>query len=497
MTPPISTKRDALAVWLGSYIFFLFTLANNFSASHDSINYLLAITKGEHLFHQHHLLYHFLAHYWLRLFQPIFSSTPEHYIIESFTALWGSGNIAVCYLFFRNRFGLTVPLAIAGVSVIAFSYGAWFYSVNIEVYAPPVFFILCALYKMTNSQPSQRDVIIVAVLQSFAVLFHQLNVLFTVTVIYWLYVNRLFSSFLRYALTAVLICGVAYFYAGWFAEHKNSIASFTDWVLGYTKGHSYWQPLSAKTPINVATGFARAFVGGHFIFQHPYFQHFIENSFSAHGLKDEIFLSRNLPDAFTWVLTIFFLIFGVLLMTMCVRFATAYRKMKLHFSVIRPLLVTIVVYSIFFCFWMPEILEFWILQMILVWLLLIGMLPLYRFPFGINAFGGVLLIGALLLVMNYSGSIRWLRSFNNDLYYVEVKKLDSNLTRDDIVILEDEWILKDYVRYYTSSTVVATDEPGYNKQVATMKVTEATRNHHRVFLYKRNSDHPWTLIQSY
>ena len=501
MTKPISTTRDAIAVWMGSYIFFLFTLANNFSASHDSINYLLAITKGEHLFHQHHLLYHFFAYYWLQLFQPIFTSVPEHYIIEAFTAFWGSANIAVCYLFFRNRFGLTIPMALAGVSVIAFSYGAWFYSINIEVYAPPIFFILSALYRMTTNQPHRSDVMAVAVLQSCAVLFHQLNVLFTITVVYWLLVTRKnangFGSFIKYAFTAFIICSIAYFYAGWIAEHKNSLDEFSNWVLGYTKGHSYWQPLSAKTPVNAATGFARAFVGGHFIFQHPYFQHFIENSFRAHGLTDEIFLAKNLSIALTWALTILLLLFGILIVVLCVRFARKYSSMTLHAQVIHPLIVTIIVYSVFFCFWMPEILEFWILQMILVWLLLIGMLPLYRFPFRIKPFSGIILVSAMLFVMNYFGSIKWLRNFDNDWYYVEIGKIEKGLSQNDIVILEDEWILKDYVRYYTKASVIATDEPTYNKSEASNKVRDAISNHHRVILYRRHDANPWTAIQSY
>src|SRR5689334_22453845 len=100
MVKPINGMRGAVVVWLISYVFFLFTLANNFSASHDSINYLIGIVNGTHLFHPHHLLYHYYAHLWLKLFSYIFHGVPHQYIIESFTAVWGSGILAVCYLFF-------------------------------------------------------------------------------------------------------------------------------------------------------------------------------------------------------------------------------------------------------------------------------------------------------------------------------------------------------------------------------------------------------------
>jgi hypothetical protein len=111
MMKRIKSIRGALMVWLISYLFFLATLANNFSASHDSINYLLGIVAGQHLFHQHHLFYNFLAHEWLVLLRPMLPGVSEHYIVESFTALWGSSTLAVCYLFFRNRFYLSRTLA--------------------------------------------------------------------------------------------------------------------------------------------------------------------------------------------------------------------------------------------------------------------------------------------------------------------------------------------------------------------------------------------------
>src|SRR5690348_14382741 len=299
MVKPINGKRGAVVVWLISYIFFLLTLANNFSASHDSISYMIGIVNGTHLFHPHHLLYHYYAHLWLGLFRHIFPGISDHYIIESFTAVWGSGILAVSYLFLRNRFNLTQGLAALSVTLIAFSFGTWFYSVNIEVYAPPLFFILCTLFIITKKQPVQSDVWKVAILHSFAILFHQVNILFTPVVLYWIFHNRarlnFASSFLKYAVLGFMLTGGLYLFCGTFFEHKLTVTSFSDWILGYTKGNSYWQTLTMKTPLNVAAGFSRAFIGGHFIFQHPYLESVLTDSFRTHGLKDEIFLAAGLP----------------------------------------------------------------------------------------------------------------------------------------------------------------------------------------------------------
>lgn len=490
MIKPISNLRGAVVVWLISYIFFLFTLANNFSASHDSIHYVLNIINGDHLFHQHHLLYFYYARNWWLLFKNIFPSAPDHLLIESFTAVWGSANLAVCYLFFRNRFGLTQSLSAIGVALTGFSYGTWFYSVNIEVYAPPIFFILSSLYVITRKNFQPSDVWKVAILHSMAILFHQVNILFAVVIIFWLWSNRNYigirRSFIQYALIGLVFVGGLYIFCGVFYENVHSVNEFTSWVLGYTVGHSYWEPLSVKTPVNALTGFSRAFIGGHFIFQHPYLEEAIKNSFRAHGLRDELFLSKDISKLTAWTLTALALIAGSLLVVMAFRFLRSFKKMHLHFHVIRPVLACILVYSLFFLFWMPEILEFWILQMILIWLVLVGMLPVYRSPLSRSPLSTLFLLLVCMFTLNYFGSIKWLNKTDHDLFYVEVQKLDRSLTPLDVVVVEDDWIMKDYVRYFSRAKVFATDEPGYNRNEAIAAISRALVNNHKVYVH-RNS----------
>lgn len=504
MIKHINSIGGALMVWIISYIFFLLTLANNFSASHDSINYLIGIVNGQHLFHQHHLLYHFFAHEWLMLFKQVFPSLAVHYIIESFTALWGSSTLAVCYLFFRNRFSLPAGISAIGVSIIAFSYGMWFYSVNIEVYTPPLFFILLSLYVISRKEARESDAWKIAVLHSLAILFHQVNMLFGIVVLYWIFINRKHLNagrlILQYTIVGFILTGTAYFLIGWMVEGHNTVPEFINWVLGYTIGHSYWQPISWKTPVQVLTGFSRAFFGGHFIFQLPAMEHFLRDSFRTHGLRDELYLSEKITVAFTWLLTILTFITVVALGALVIRFTQHYRQMKLHFRLLKPLLLCLLVYSVFFCFWMPEILEFWILQMVLLWLMIIGMLPVFRFPLRIPARTGLIVLSLFLFTINYTGSMRWLGDIRNDWYYMEVKKLDPSLGEQDVVIVENEWILKDYVRYYSRARLIATDEPGFSREATHKLVSDAISKNGRVYLYRagnNNSDAEWQLIRSY
>ena len=167
--------------------------------------------------------------------------------------------------------------------------------------------------------------------------------------------------------------------------------------------------------------------------------------------------------------------------------------MELHFHVINPLLLTIFVYSLFFCFWMPEILEFWILQMVIVWLLLIGMVPAFRFPFNIVTLKGIFILSLSLFLVNFFGSMQWLQKSSSDWYIIEIKKLDPGLTASDIVVVENEWILKDYVRYFSKAKVIATDDPDFNRAEANKSISDAVLQHHKVILYKDG----WKPILSY
>lgn len=190
----------------------------------------------------------------------------------------------------------------------------------------------------------------------------------------------------------------------------------------------------------------------------------------------------------------------LMLVTMSFRFAANFRKFNLHFHVIKPLLVCIAVYSVFFLFWMPEILEFWILQMILIWLLLVGMLPAYRLPLRLSPRVALMVMCVTLFCVNYFGSLKWLGKKNFDFYYVEVMALDRSLKEDDIVILENEWILKDYVRYFSKAKVIAADEPGFNRDAASNATEKAIRNKHKVYIYRpylNKGGSPWIPITSY
>ncbi len=447
-------------VFLGFLTFFLCTLASNFSGPHDSIGYLNGIVKGNALFHQHHLIYHYVTHYWLVGARAIFPNVPDYYLVEAFTALWGSGSLAIAYCFLRVRFGLSLPLSILGTFVIAFTYGMWFYSVNIEVYAPPMFFLLAALYRLSDPAFDQKDVWKVALLQSIAILFHQVHILFTITVllIFWQRRKKINvpKAILQYALVGLVLVGGMYFFVGWIVEEKNTLTKFVDWVEGYAADKSYWHPISGHTPVYVLTGLSHAFIGGHFVFQLPGINSDVSHAVQGHSLSDEFYLVRNMGEGTAIFLGVLTIVLAFFMFWLAIRFVRKYGTIRKQYSFqMRPLLVTGLVYSFFFFFWEPEILEFWIFQTVVFWILLFGTLAHDRshFPFRMKPAITMGIIAVCLFVINYFGSVRYLLNLENDLYYTKIQPVKDKLTERDAVLLQDKWILKDFVEYYTPARV--------------------------------------------
>lgn len=460
-----SSVPERLLVFTGAFIFFLCTLAANFSGPHDSIGYLNGIVTGNHLFHPHHLIYHFVTHYWFVFSKTLLPGVKDYYLVEAFTALWGSGTMTVVYCFFRNRFKLSVIQSLISLTVIAFSFGPWFYSVNIEVYAPPMLFLLIALYILTKERLQQADVWKVALLHIMAILFHQVHILFTVVILYKLWQQRknirLVPAFLQYVCMGIILVGGAYFIVGWVAEGQNSMDKWIGWLRGYTQDGVYWKPLDAKLPLLVAIGYSHAFVGGHFVLRLPNVERYLSESLHTHSLGDEMYLARHISHGTAVFLTVLCVILGITMVWLIVRFFRRYKTISAAAgNVVTPLMIVGIVYSLFFSFWMPEILEFWIFQVILLWLLLLGTLQ-YGGQ-GVPAFKGwgrikpvVLVAGisTMLFIINFFGSIRWMLDLENDQYYAKMKQVKGVVRSKDVILLQDAWQLKDFFTYFTQAKV--------------------------------------------
>lgn len=163
-----------------------------------------------------------------------------------------------------------------------------------------------------------------------------------------------------------------------------------------------------------------------------------------------------MSDAMAIFLSVLSIAMAAMMIWLVVRFFKKYKTIKSQFGYeIKPLVVTGIVYTLFFCFWEPEILEFWIFQTVLFWLILLGTLAHNRenFPFRLKPATGVAFAAICLFTINYLGSMRYMLHIENDLYYAKTVPVKAAVTPNDGILLQDGWILKDFLEYYTKARV--------------------------------------------
>jgi hypothetical protein len=472
-----------ISVFVIFLVIYLLTLTSNFTAPHDSMAYLNMLKTGEGLWHPHHLLYHVASLEWLKFWKLIFPSVEDYRIVESFSSAWGAAVLAFVFVFFRRRFNQPPVGAWLCTAVVGFSYGIWFYSANVEVYMPSLFFTVWTLYYLTEREWSSKQVWRIGIVHSLAILFHQMNVLLIPIVLYKIFTQRkniyVFKSMFWYGLAGLVLVGGAYFLGGWVAEGNNNVADWITWMRGYTETNDYWRPLTWKTPILAGLGFLRTIIGGQFFFNVGNMQTSMDSFLKVHALQDEVFLVRSLTPGVVWMAVILSVLLAVLMLLLLVQFIARFKEHRRNWGhIIVPLLLYVAVYSAYFFFWMPEILEFWFGQCIICWWLLLGTRPGGR---PLNIMAGI--IALLLFVINYITSIKPMQDINNDIGYARIQKVRQTATPDDLVVVENPWLLREFLEYYTATPVRVIPEQGF-QQIALRQFIDSTVSHgHRVFIF--------------
>lgn len=446
------------------FIFYTLTLTSNFSAAGDGIFYLNEFETGTNLFQSNHLLYHISTFGIFSLLKAVWPGIASHFLVEIISTAWSAGSLTLFFLFLRYRFSISPFASLLATLVPAFSYGLWFYSTNVEVYMPPLFFIMLALYRITGEKNFNRSLNAAILCHVLSILFHTGSVLFTPVLLWYIWNNRkeygLIKPVLRYAIAGGGSVILVFFITGWGILGLHDKERLLTWLSGHGGSEGYFFPLSLTTAFNAFVGFGRCFIGGHFLFNLPAVNEKISKDFFYHTLEDELFLARDISNGQVTVLMIFtILVIGIVLFMLSgifrrLKTVTAGKK-----NLLFPLLLTLVLFSAFFFFFLPQNVELWITQMVIAWLLVTGLwLSLPSFADRLKK-AGVSLLALLLLVVNFAGSIRWLRNPQYDLFYVKSKEIATNLNPDDLIILEDTWLIRGYLKKYSRATVEVLHKP--------------------------------------
>lgn len=450
---------DTVFVFLIFFLFFALNLTSNFSGPHDSMNYLNEIEKKKDLFPAAHLLYHYIAYLLFHLFQTLFGGVRDYFLVEIVDTIWGCLGLTVVYRIFLQRMKMTRTESFLGTCVVAFSFGMWFYCSNIEVYMPSTLFLLLGLFLCMKEQLNGRDVVLITIVHCLAVLFHESNVLFAPIVLWKFWNSRktipFFPTVVKYAVTSVIVVAGIYILLGTVAAGNHTSKDFISWLRGDTASGDYWFPLRFSTLLKAFIGFGHALFGGHFVFRVSFLERFMDKLFFYHNLDDEAYLVRNLSHGLATLLLILTILVTLFMIIGFIRVLANFKKLyATHKSIFVPPLLFLAIYSTFFFFWMPENLEFWIPQSVVFWILVLGMnKQLGPFPIFTRNYALYGTIAALLFIINYFGSIYWMKDITNDSVYIKIRKVKDLATDKDLIILQDPWLLDDFLQHFTRSTI--------------------------------------------
>jgi hypothetical protein len=154
----------------------------------DSLWYATQIREWDGHFHPHHLIYVPLNHKLHQLSVGLFGSSDALIVAQLHNIVFGAMGVSVFYLLARS---LTPHrwLAAAGAACLLLSSGWWGFSTQIEVYVPSATCLLLLIADV-HLHP-QRAMqwgrgLLHAVLLALAILYHQTSILFCLPLVLWL-----------------------------------------------------------------------------------------------------------------------------------------------------------------------------------------------------------------------------------------------------------------------------------------------------------------------
>jgi hypothetical protein len=361
---------------------------------------------------------------------------------------------------------------------VAFSYGFWWYSVECETYIIPIPFILLALYQLLLVERDflhWRRHLLLATFSAIAVLLHQQHVLLCVVVVLsycWIYLRSGqvigWPGFLRrlalYGATCSGIVLAGYLLGATVAGELSSLAEIKDWLFSNVSPGGYGYGLSLSS-LKGLLGFARAFIGGHFLFSFPAISGLIQRLVPNYELKEEIFLVKDLSKAEGLILvglSVLLAMLAVLAAAMLIKQGLAgMRRSSGVISypyVLFVLSAYVAVYGLFNLWWVPESIEFWISVVpvsVLIFSLLVVPLAGQRwFRIGMVAFL------VCLFTVNLAGSVLPQTDRKHDYWYTFNAWLIGNARRGDLVVSGSGYLSDGYVRFYSGAELLPTLEPG-------------------------------------
>jgi hypothetical protein len=454
-------RREAVLVASVLAVVYLATMTGSHHEAEDSLAYAAGIRDGHAIdvLNQNHLAWGALGWLFYNGLRGIGLASSVLAPLQVMDALLGALGAGILWSFVR-RVGFDRLAAGATCGVLCLSYGYWYYSGEAEVYIlSAVVLIVCLVAAHSAAtRPSPRAFALLGLANGVAVLAHDTNVLFATVAAAALLTaapaigrRALARCAAAYAAVAGAVVVAAYAAAA-IALGFSSFSQFYDWLTKYTS-NGEWGHLALLDVPKAGAGLVRALVGADFLF--AFDPGSTIRSVAQGDAGAQLYLMRDFPDWLAAALTALAL---VLAGTLIVALVSRLRRRTWAGSAIdRLALAWLVPYTLFFAWWEPVNIEFWI-----AWWIPAAVLAGPRLAGLLHRGGWRRLVPAAvlggLLVVNLVGSILPQQSARDDLQRVRTDWYTRHAKRTDL-ILTNGYVPTNYALYFTRAHVLDAEVP--------------------------------------
>lgn len=424
-------RASAAALFVAFLALYLSTLTR--VHTFDALSYVTSVEQKPwtELFHPHHLAYGPLGAIMLAIGQALGYQGGAALPMQLVNALAGAAGVALFYLVARNATGRSDAAAAAAL-LLGASYAYWYYAVEIEVYTvATLFLIICMALLMRPGPWNARCCLALGLAQGGAVLFHQTNVLLSVPIALvalsdarrvatglepavarqrWRAVTGRWAS---YAGALALAVGLPYLYVMLVVSNFRTVEAMLAWLTEYARTGWWGSPFTWTTLANLGMGLADTLAqpGGAWFW--PALGFAVLWAWSGRRTRERgnareeqhgRTLRTYVPSLIAWLLT----------------------------------------YGIFFAWWEPDNIEFWIASLPPA-LLLIALALARARRWGPPIWGGLAIAAAMLWIN--AGAINRRGDPATDLQRLVARELAARSTPADLLIVPDG-LLELYLPYY-------------------------------------------------
>ncbi len=423
-------RASAAALFVAFLALYLATLTR--VHTFDALSYVTSVERKpwSELFHPHHLAYGPLGAAMLVVGQALGYQGGAALPMQLVNAIAGAAGVALFYLVARTATGRSDPAAAAAL-LLGASYAYWYYAVEIEVYTFATLFLIICMALMARPGPwNARRCMALGLAQGGAVLFHQTNVLLSIPIALIALANAWRATTGRepavprqrwstvtgrwtyYAGALALAVGLPYMYVMLVISNFRTVEAMLAWLTEYARTGWWGSPFTLTTLAHLGTGLA--------------------DSMAQPG------------GAWFWLTLGFIVLWAWSGRATWERGNTSDEHRRALHPHLPWLIVWLITYGIFFAWWEPDNIEFWIASLPPALLLLA--LALSRAQRWGPPIWSVLAIAAAMLWIN-AGAINRRGDPATDLQRLVARELAARSTPADLLIVPDG-LLELYLPYY-------------------------------------------------